>query len=50
MTELLDDLPGLATIVTIDDDSDEPPPPDAVAYEEAMAAAGPEARLRTSIG
>ncbi len=42
VTELLDDLPGLATIVTIDDNSDEPPPPDAVPYEQAMAAGGPE--------
>ncbi len=42
VTELLDDLPGLATIVTIDDGSDEPAPPGAIPYEQAMAAGAPE--------
>jgi acyl-CoA synthetase (AMP-forming)/AMP-acid ligase II len=42
VTELIDDLPGLATIVTIDDGSDEPPPPGAIPYEQAMAAGAPE--------
>ncbi len=42
VAELLDDLPGLATIVTIDDGSDEGAPPGAIPYEQAMAAGGAE--------
>ncbi|MBV8463023.1 MAG: AMP-binding protein, partial [Acidimicrobiales bacterium] len=42
VTELLPDLPGLTTLVTIDDGSGEPMPDGAVDYEQAMAQGGPE--------
>jgi 3-oxocholest-4-en-26-oate---CoA ligase len=42
VTALLDDLPRLTTVVTIDDGSDEPPPPGSVPFEQAMAAGSPE--------
>jgi acyl-CoA synthetase (AMP-forming)/AMP-acid ligase II len=42
LAELLEDLPALSTVVTIDDGSGEPAPPGAIAFEEAMAAGSPE--------
>jgi 3-oxocholest-4-en-26-oate---CoA ligase len=42
VSELAQDLPDLGTVVTIDDGSGEPPPPGAVAYDDAMAAGGPD--------
>src|SRR3984957_4469134 len=42
VSELLPELPELRLLVTIEDGSGEPLPAGSVAYEEAMAAGGPE--------